>query len=127
MSWRILVVDDEIPLLELMREGLSAEGFVVDGAATAAEALELVRTNLYDAAILDFALPDMNGVMLHHRIRQMDRELGQRTLFISGQTQSADDLGYFSSAGSGFLPKPFDMRAVLDGLHRLLEGEEAGN
>jgi CheY-like chemotaxis protein len=62
----------------------------------------------------------MNGVMLHHELRRVDSELAERTLFISGRAQSADDLDYFSSAASGFLSKPFEVADVLREVFKLL-------
>jgi DNA-binding response OmpR family regulator len=118
---RILVVDDEESIRDLLREAIAGAGWKVDTAADAAEALRLVKENLYDAAVLDFALPDMNGVRLHREIRRMDDELGQRTMFISGVTQSVDRLDYFGSDAGGFLPKPFDVSELLDRLGKMLE------
>lgn len=121
---RILVVDDELPIIELLEEILVAAGYELDSAQDAAGALALVRENIYDAAILDFQLPDMNGMMLHREIRQMDVELADNTLFISGATQTESNLDYFHAFGSGFLPKPFQVEDVLKSLNALWSGEE---
>jgi len=117
---RILVVDDEPDILELLRDVLVAEGYVVDAAPDAARSLQLIRENIYDAALLDFNLPDMDGVMLHHQIRQMDAELAARTIFMSGLLQSDGNLGYYMSQSGGFLAKPFDIRDVLRQVRTLL-------
>ena len=122
-SERILVVDDEVEIVELLRDVLVAEGFVVDAAADAAAALECVRANIYDLALLDFNLPDMDGVMLHHQIRQMDAELALHTIFMSGLLQSEGNLGYYMSQSAGFLAKPFDIRDVLRQVRTTLGGE----
>jgi DNA-binding response OmpR family regulator len=121
---RILIVDDEAAVVDLLREGLVAAGYAVDGVATGAAALALVRDNLYDAAVLDFVLPDMNGVMLHSRIRQLDGDLARNTVFISGQTQQRDDLEYYRSAGGGFLSKPFELRDVVETIREMTEGPD---
>jgi DNA-binding response OmpR family regulator len=110
---RILVVDDEADIVDLLRDVLVAEGFAVDAAADAQRALQCVRENIYDLALLDFNLPDMDGVMLHHQIRQMDAELASHTIFMSGFLQSDGNLGYYMSQSAGFLAKPFDLRDVL--------------
>jgi len=110
---RILVVDDEAEIVELLRDVLAAEGYVVDAAQDAGAALQLIRENIYDVALLDFNLPDMNGVMLHHQILQMDAELASSTIFMSGLIQSDENLGYYMSQSGGFLAKPFDIRDVL--------------
>jgi len=117
---RILVVDDEAEIVELLRDVLVAEGYAVDAAPDAAAALQLIRESIYDAALLDFNLPDMDGVMLHHQIRQMDSELASRTIFMSGLLQSDGNLGYYMSQSGGFLAKPFDIRDVLRQVRALL-------
>ncbi len=119
-SERILIVDDEAEIVDLLRDVLTEEGYVVDAAATAAGALALIRENIYDVALLDFNLPDMDGVMLHRQIRQMDEELANRTIFMSGLVQSDSNLGYYASEGGGFIAKPFDIRDVLDYVRRTL-------
>jgi DNA-binding response OmpR family regulator len=110
---RILVVDDEAEIVDMLRDVLSAEGFEVDAAPDAATALERIRETIYDVAILDFNLPDMDGVMLHRQIRQMDAELAARSVFMSGFVQSDSNLDYYTAQGGGFLAKPFDIRDVV--------------
>lgn len=118
----ILVVDDEVEIGDLLRDALAQRGWSVDVALDARRALELVHERLYDAAILDFALPDMNGIMLHRQIRALDAELGARTLFTSGRGQTDDNLAYFGNSGLGFLAKPFDVTEVVGALERLWGG-----
>jgi DNA-binding response OmpR family regulator len=122
---RILVVDDEAEIVELLREVLAAEGYVVDAAPDANASLRLIRENIYDLALLDFNLPDMNGVMLHHQIRQMDAELAARTIFMSGLLQSDGNLGYYLSQSGGFIAKPFDIREVIRQVRAVLGDESS--
>ena len=120
---RILVVDDEADIVELLRDVLVAEGYTVDAAEDAAASLQLIRENIYDLALLDFNLPDMDGVMPHHQIRQMDAELASRTIYMSGLLQSDGNLGYYMSQSGGFLAKPFDIRDVLRQVRTVLGDE----
>ncbi len=120
MGKRILVVDDEVEIREMLRDVLSYEGYEVHVAHDAASALEAIKDSIYDAALLDFNLPDMDGVMLHQRIRQMDPELAGRCVFMSGLVQSDSNLDYYSSQSSGFLSKPFDIGNVLRVVRELL-------
>jgi len=117
---RILVVDDEASIRDLLRDVLEGAGFEVDTAPDAAAALAQVRDTIYEGAILDFNLPDMDGVMLHREIRQLDTDLAQRTLFISGLVQSDDNLGYYAASAGGFLSKPFDIQEILFSVRRLV-------
>ncbi len=109
---RILVIDDEQPIRHLVSEALTKIGWEVDAAANADEALRMIREKLYHAAIIDFALPDMDGIRLHSEIRRLDSELAEHTLFMSGVEQSDDRLKYYADSG-GFLAKPFDIRNLI--------------
>jgi CheY-like chemotaxis protein len=121
---RILVVDDEPEIVQLLVTGLEKVGYKVDGAADGKAALQAVHDHIYDAAILDFSLPDMNGLMVHREIRQMDEELANNTLFCSGHAQSDQDLGYYSTYGVGFLSKPFNIQEIIDSLESLWTADE---
>ncbi len=121
---RILVVDDEPEIVQLLVTGLEKVGYKVDGAADGKAALQAVHDHIYDAAILDFSLPDMNGLMVHREIRQMDAELANNTLFCSGHAQSDQDLGYYSTYGVGFLSKPFNIQEIIDSLESLWTADE---
>jgi two-component system chemotaxis response regulator CheY len=122
---RILVVDDEPQVLSLLASVLSAEGYIVDGAPDAASALAQVRGQIYDGAILDFNLPDLDGVQLHREIRQVDPELANRTLFASGFVQSDGRLEYYATEGSGFVAKPFDPQQVITAVEQLVGPSDA--
>jgi two-component system NtrC family sensor kinase len=119
---RLLVVDDEVEILELLKDVLSGAGYQVDGAPDARSALDLIRDHIYDAAIVDFNLPDMDGVMLHRQIRQMDSDLANKTIFMSGLVQNDSNLDYYAAAGGGFLAKPFDVQMVVQAVQNVIAG-----
>jgi len=122
---RILIIDDEAPIRDLLSEALTRVGYIVDGVGSGADTMQAVRDQIYDAAILDFKLPDMDGMQLHRELRQMDEELAQNTLFISGHGQTDQNLGYYSTYGVGFLSKPFNIAEVIDALESLWAVEES--
>lgn len=122
---RILIIDDEVPIRELLAEALGRVGYQIDGVGSGADALQAVRDQIYDAAILDFKLPDMDGLQVHRELRQMDEELAQNTLFISGHGQTDQNIGYYSTYGVGFLSKPFNIEEVVDALESLWMVEES--
>jgi len=109
---RALVVDDEPHLVELVKECLQEEGFEVDGAPTATQALDMIRRGNYDIMLLDIMLPDMDGIMAHDRIRAIDPELARRTIFISGWAKAPEIREYLTSIGR-FLPKPFTIEELI--------------
>ena len=121
---RILIVDDEQDILDLLKEFLSGEGFEVDTAVDARGALDLIRNHIYEVAVLDFNLPDMNGIMLHRQIRQMDEELADKTVFMSGMAQDGSHMDYYATIGGAFLTKPFDVTQVLEAVEAVLNPDE---
>ena len=120
---RIIVVDDEQGIRELIKEAMTTEGFHVDTASKGEEALAFVKSSIYDVAIIDFNLPDMDGLTLHHKIKVMDKELADNTIFISGLIQKKDHLDYFYTQSAGFLPKPFRLKDLLYTVKNLIKKE----
>jgi two-component system OmpR family response regulator len=68
---RILIVEDEKKLLDILQRSLKSEGYTVDGVGTAADGLDYVKTYHYDLIILDLQLPDGTGTSLLKRLREL--------------------------------------------------------
>lgn len=119
---RILLVDDEASVLDLVRTTLESCGYVIDTALTSQEAMQKVRANEYGMVILDLLLPDMNGFLLSQEIRRVRPALGSRTLFISGILFGQSTVEQLSSMGAGFLSKPFQLRALIEAVDRISGG-----
>ena len=69
---RILVVDDEYDISLTIKVVLEQNGFKVDSFTNTSEALENVRTGLYDLVILDVKMPEMDGFILYEKIKKLD-------------------------------------------------------
>ncbi len=112
---RILVVEDEPEVGELIDAFLSAEGrFEVILARSGADALEKARVRPPDVALLDLELPDMDGKMVLAQLRERLKDLP--ALACSGkQPESAAGAGF-----SGFFRKPLDMKALVSEVERML-------
>ena len=118
----ILVVDDDPAILDILRDALEGQGHIVETAPSAEKAIQLILANSYAAAVLDFNLPDGDGISLHRQIREIDQKLAAHTIFMSGQLQSQDNLHYYASQGAGFfVPKPFDLQDVLAAIRKVSE------
>src|SRR4026208_208366 len=72
---KVLVVDDEKSILLLLKEALTQWGYEVTCAASAVEALELLKNGLFDALISDVRMPDMTGLDLLREIRKQDESI----------------------------------------------------
>lgn len=111
-DFRILVVDDEISVLEVMAEMLESAGWKVDALSNPVEAIPKVKRNRYDALVLDLYMPDLPGLLLHSKLKFIDRELWGRTIFVSGHF-STDELRRSLEGTPRFVPKPFKSETLL--------------
>ena len=111
-DFRILVVDDEVPVLEVMAEMLEGAGWKVDASASPAEAAQLIKQTRYDALVLDLYMPELPGLLFHSKLKFIDRELWARTVFVSGHF-STDDLRKALEGTPRFVSKPFKSDALV--------------
>ena len=122
---RILVVDDETELGEVMREMLESAGYEVATAESGALALELLGAARFDAVVSDLRMPDMDGAELWRRVSTEHPALSQRLLFVTGDTLSAAAVELFRSSGCDGLDKPFSRDELLARVGALLQKPDA--
>jgi len=111
-NFRILVVDDEIPVLEVIAEILEAAGWKVDALSSPTEAIQRVKRTRYDALVLDLYMPELPGLLFHSKLKFIDRELWTRTVFVSGHF-STEDLRRSLEGTPRFVPKPFKSETLV--------------
>ena len=123
---KVLLVDDEVELLELMSKALSDDGrFEVKTASNGCDAGMMVKEYRPDAIVLDVMLPDINGREVCHRVRADTSLSDVRILCISGMVED-DKIQELRLAGADdFLHKPFDMDALIERMCQLLDMESA--
>jgi CheY-like chemotaxis protein len=117
MSGRILVVDDEVDMLNIMKRYLSRLGFEVDIAVDGLEGLEYLRNNSYRFLISDLKMPRMSGEKMIQKARELDLIQDTKILIITGCfiNQFADETGRPLREGvDGYIYKPFSKDAVYD-------------
>ncbi len=120
ISRRILVVDDEESIVALLRDVLTTDGHRVDTASNGEEALSYLAKHGYDLLITDIKMPGMGGQALYQRVKQMDSELAKNTVFITGDTVSAETRDFLQKVPNVCLAKPFKIREVRETLNQLL-------
>ncbi|MBI4542709.1 MAG: response regulator [Gemmatimonadetes bacterium] len=117
---RLLVVEDQRDLRELLGPAFSAEGYAVSTAASGEEALALVRREMPDLIVLDLALPGMGGVETLRRIREGGG--APRVVILTAHGTPAHVREAMALGVREFIGKPFD----LDRLLRVVADEMAG-
>jgi len=122
---RILVVEDEPSLAQLLVESLAEDGHRVETAAHGAEALERIGRDRYDVIISDLKMPHMDGRQLFDEVTRVDPPLARRMIFSTGDGASRDTQEFFERTGAPLLVKPFDLREVHRAVAELLAKESA--
>jgi two-component system response regulator MprA len=120
---RVLVVEDDTPLRDVLVRTLKAEGFAAAGVASARELLERVRERQPDALVIDIGLPDADGRDLCQALRA--RGINAPVLFLTARDALTDRLSGFNAGGDDYVTKPFDIEEVLARLQALLRRSEA--
>ncbi len=101
---KILIIDDEKPINDLIRSYVMKEGFIPLSAYSGKEALEQIKTEKPDFIILDIMLPDVEGVDLCMEIRKTDNS---PILFLSCKSEEIDKIVALSVGGDDYMTKPF--------------------
>ncbi len=120
---RVLVVDDEESILTLLRDILTADGHRVDTARSGAEAMAFLAKHGYDLLITDIKMPGMSGQDFYQRVKEMDSELARHTVFITGDTVSADTRNFLQRIDNPCLAKPFRVGKVRETVDHILSGK----
>lgn len=108
---RILVVDDQPNIVDLLATVLSFHGFAVDTAGTAAQALELAERHRPDLVLLDIMLPDGNGMEVCRQLRATDP--GPGVIFLTARDARSDQVTGLAYGGDDYVTKPFDVEVLL--------------
>ena len=117
---KILAVDDEPLILQLVRQVLTREGYEVETVDNATEALERIKGQRYSLILLDIKMPGMSGTELYRRIQRMARPLARRVLFITGDVIGASTTAFFARTKAPHISKPFDGAQLKREVNRML-------
>jgi len=124
---RILVVDDETIIREIVADVLASDGHVVETAATGSEAVKLIHRSRPDAVVLDMMMP---GLGAWDFLTRYDADTGCRGLPIAVLSTMVTGLGEFENVGvSAVIPNPFDLQSLLktvQGLVQVQQGDADG-
>ncbi|MCI8495076.1 MAG: response regulator transcription factor [Lachnospiraceae bacterium] len=126
---RILMVDDNPEIREVVNILLSGEGYEVEEAADGLQALDKLSQGSFDLIILDVMMPNLGGYQTCMEIRKISNA---PVLFLSARSQVEDKTLGFSSGGDDYLPKPFSYQELLSRVKALMrryqvyQGKEQG-
>ncbi|MDO7868838.1 response regulator transcription factor [Nocardioides jiangxiensis] len=108
---RVLVVDDEVNIAELLGMALRYEGWEISTAHTGREAVALAREVRPDAIVLDWMLPDFDGLEVMRRVRQQQPDVP--VLFLTARDAVEDRVAGLTAGGDDYVTKPFSLEEVV--------------
>jgi len=125
MAERILVIDDEPDLLELVRFHLVREGFAVEVAATGREGLQAIRRWSPSLVVLDLMLPDLSGTELCRRVRSDARLAALPIIMLTARSEEVDRVVGFELGADDYVTKPFSPRELTLRVQAVLRRAQA--
>ena len=129
---RILVVDDEEDILELVKYNLEREGYLVDCVGTGEEAIERAAAIRPDGILLDLMLPGVDGIEVCRELRKNPDTRTIPIIMMTAKGEEADVVSGLEVGADDYVPKPFSTKVLIARLRALLrrtaekKDEEAG-
>jgi two-component system NtrC family response regulator len=119
---RILVVDDDENIRKVLATILEEEGYTVDEAEDAKKAIEKTKRNVYNLALIDIRLPDMEGIELLTKMKETVPRM--RKIIITGYPTLQNAIEAVNRGADAYILKPFDMDKVLATIKEQLRKQE---
>jgi two-component system alkaline phosphatase synthesis response regulator PhoP len=121
---KILIVDDEIHILELLRYNLETNGFEVIQAENGEEALELISNETIDGVILDLMLPGIDGIEVLRKVRKSDKS-NLPIIMLTAKNEEIDAVIGLEMGADDYIGKPFRTRELISRLKSVMRRASA--
>lgn len=118
-SARILVIDDDESIREVLTAILEDEGYTVESVGTAKKAIRKTKRKIYNLALIDIRLPDMEGIKLLTKMRDTTPKM--RKVIITGYPTLRNAVEAVNKGADAYIVKPFDMEKVLETIKEQLK------
>jgi|GEM_PF-2191708 len=121
---RILIIDDEIEMVDMLFNLLKSDGYRVDTARNGKLALEKIQIRDYEVIICDVKMPIMNGIQFYEILKERKPRLSERIIFISGDIINKDTIRFLKTCGCMYLGKPFKIESLRKCVSNLILSKE---
>ena len=116
---RILLVEDEINIREVVKMNLELEGYEIVSTGNGREAIKLFHEQHFDLLILDVMLPEINGFQICEQVRLTNMEVP--IIFLTAKDTTADRIGGLKKGADDYLTKPFNLEELLLRVQNLIK------
>lgn len=118
--FRVLIIDDDPEIIELVRHGLPNDDFALSVAGGSLEAQSKIARQKFDAILLDIGLPGNDGISFLKYLHGLGITRTTPVLMITGSASKEHVLAATANGSQGFIRKPFKMKTLVDQLSRVL-------
>jgi two-component system, OmpR family, phosphate regulon response regulator PhoB len=125
MKQKILLIEDERPIVEVLTYNLTKEGFEVYSAADGREGLSRARAVLPELIILDLMLPVIDGLQVCRELRSDPKTQGIRVLMVTARSEEVDEIVGFNMGADDYVTKPFKLKPLIHRVKALLRRPQA--
>jgi two-component system alkaline phosphatase synthesis response regulator PhoP len=116
---KVLVVDDEEPILELLKYNLEKSGYEVKTAIDGSRAVEIARKFIPDLVLLDIMMPKMDGVETCRLIREIPEMQKSFVVFLTARSEEYSEVAAFDVGADDYITKPIKPRALMSRISAL--------
>ena len=117
---RIVCIEDEMEMIDLIQLILGRRGFEVTGASGGKEGLELVRGTHPDLVLLDLMMPDMDGWEVYQQMKAEESTRGTPVIVVTAKAQNIDKvLGLHIAKVDDYIAKPFSPQELVDSVEKV--------
>ncbi|MHA1559757.1 MAG: phosphate regulon transcriptional regulator PhoB [Alphaproteobacteria bacterium] len=120
MTTRVMIVEDEEPLTELLRYNLEAEGYAVEASLRGDEAELKIREVLPDLILLDWMLPGVSGIELCRRLRRRDETRDLPIIMLTARGEETERIRGLSTGADDYVVKPFSVPELMARVRAIL-------
>ncbi len=123
-SHKVLIVDDEPDIIELLEYNLVKEGYFVESAGNGKEAIAKLNEGFRpDLLLLDIMMPQMDGIETARRIRQIPELESVYILFLTARSEEYSEVAAFEVGADDYISKPVKIRALMSRINALFRRE----
>ena len=124
LAKRLLVVDDEPHIRDLLARALEIHSFTVDLAEEGKEAYRKLTSMDYDCILLDLKMPGMSGSEVFHLIEESDQQVAKKIIFITGDGIDPDTRDFIALSNNPVVLKPFHLDDVCRQVLNMVESDQ---
>lgn len=120
MKRKILVVDDEVAIVRVLKDRLEMEGYEVLTAYDGSEGVEIARKELPDLIIMDITMPNMDGLTAARKLREQPETSRIPIVMLTARGQESDEKAGYQAGAILYFTKPFSTRQLVREIRKIL-------